>query len=194
MPAVAIVSERVIAPRSYGPLRGADAVETGGRPHRGRRQRETHADPARSETPSTHGSTSHGNREIARPPAARGTRTDVAVFDGTRQGRSMGPKGPGKTACLLRSIGLMMAAPVTDHGVVRGTIPQAEQRGASMKKSRYLVSCGLVLAFAGASAAFAQMATKVAFQTDREEDGNEDGNIRIYLMNENGSNQEALTD
>jgi hypothetical protein len=27
-------------------------------------------DPARSETPSTHGSTSHGNREIPRPPAA----------------------------------------------------------------------------------------------------------------------------
>jgi len=63
---------RVLSRESYGPLRGADAVETGGRPHRGRRQRETHADPARSETPSTHGSTSHGNREIPRPPAARG--------------------------------------------------------------------------------------------------------------------------
>ncbi len=62
------VSSRVI----FGQLRGADAVETGGRPHRLRRYRETHPAPARSETPSTHGSTSHGNREIPRPPAARG--------------------------------------------------------------------------------------------------------------------------
>jgi hypothetical protein len=31
-------------------------VETGGSPHRTRRQREMRADPARSETPSTHGS------------------------------------------------------------------------------------------------------------------------------------------
>jgi len=54
-------------------LRGADVVDTGGRLHRLRRQREPQADPARSETPSTHGSTSHGNREIPRPPAARGT-------------------------------------------------------------------------------------------------------------------------
>ena len=54
-------------------LRGADVVDTGGRPHRLRCYRETQADPARSETPSTHGSTSHGNREIPRPPAARGT-------------------------------------------------------------------------------------------------------------------------
>ena len=53
-------------------LRGADVVDTGGRPHRSRRNRETREDPARSETPSTHGSTSYGNREIPRPPAARG--------------------------------------------------------------------------------------------------------------------------
>jgi hypothetical protein len=53
-------------------LRGADVVDTGGRPHRLRRYRETQADPARSETPSTYGSTSRGNREIPRPPAPRG--------------------------------------------------------------------------------------------------------------------------
>ena len=63
---------RVSSREILGQLRGADAVETGGRPHRARRYRETRKDPARSETPSTHGSTSHGNREIPRPPAARG--------------------------------------------------------------------------------------------------------------------------
>ena len=54
-------------------LRGADAVDACGRPHRLRRQRKTQADPARSETPSTYGSTSHGNREIPQSPASRGT-------------------------------------------------------------------------------------------------------------------------
>ena len=63
---------RVSSREIYGQLRGADAVETGGRPHQSRRYRETRTDPARSETPSTHGSTSHGNREIPRPPAVRG--------------------------------------------------------------------------------------------------------------------------
>ena len=63
---------RVLSREICGQLRGADAVETGGRPHRSRRQRETRADPARSETPSTHGSTSRGSREIPRPPAAEG--------------------------------------------------------------------------------------------------------------------------
>jgi len=63
---------RISSRESFGQLRGADAVETGGRPHRARRYRETRADPARSETPSTHGNTSHGNREIPRPPAAEG--------------------------------------------------------------------------------------------------------------------------
>ncbi len=62
---------RVLSRENGGQLRGADAVDTGGRPHPSRRQRETRRDPARSETPSTHGSTSHGNREIPRSPAAR---------------------------------------------------------------------------------------------------------------------------
>jgi hypothetical protein len=55
---------RVLSREIHEPLQGADAVEDGGRPHRARRQRKTQPDPARSETPSTHGSTSHGNREI----------------------------------------------------------------------------------------------------------------------------------
>src|SRR5574337_477834 len=49
-------------------LRGADAVRRGGRPHPVRRQRETHRDPARSETPGMPGSAMYGNREIPRPP------------------------------------------------------------------------------------------------------------------------------
>ena len=64
---------RVSSRESFGQLRGADAVETGGRPHRARRYRETRTDPARSETPSTHGSTSHGSWEIPRPPAVEGS-------------------------------------------------------------------------------------------------------------------------
>jgi RNA-directed DNA polymerase len=63
---------RVLSREIFGQLRGADAVVTGGRQHRSHRQREMREDPARSETPSTHGSTSHGNREIPQPPAARG--------------------------------------------------------------------------------------------------------------------------
>lgn len=53
--------------------RGADAVEEGGRQHPGRRYREALRDPARSETPSTYGNTSHGSREIPFPPAVDGT-------------------------------------------------------------------------------------------------------------------------
>ena len=63
---------RVSSREILGSLRGADAVETGGRPHRTRRQRETRTEPARSETPSTHGSASQGNREIPRLPAVGG--------------------------------------------------------------------------------------------------------------------------
>jgi hypothetical protein len=63
---------RVLSREIFGQLRGADAVERSGRPHRARRYRETLPDPARSETPSTHGNTSHGNREIPHPPEAGG--------------------------------------------------------------------------------------------------------------------------
>ena len=72
-PAGRVLSREIHAPgRKPWVLRGADAVEVSGRPHRPRRQRETRRDPARSETPSRQGSASHGNREIQRPPAAEG--------------------------------------------------------------------------------------------------------------------------
>jgi hypothetical protein len=45
-------------------LRGADAVEVSGRPHRPRRYREMRQDPAQSEASRMCGNNSHGNREI----------------------------------------------------------------------------------------------------------------------------------
>jgi hypothetical protein len=51
-------------------LRDADAVGESGRLHRVHRYREVCQSPARSETPSTYGDTSHGNREIPSPPRA----------------------------------------------------------------------------------------------------------------------------
>lgn len=49
-------------------LRDADAVGESGRLHLRRRYREVPRDPARSQTPCTYQSTSHGNREIPRSP------------------------------------------------------------------------------------------------------------------------------
>jgi len=49
-------------------LRDADAVGESGRLHPVRRYRKVCRDPARSQTPGTYGSTSHGNREIPRSP------------------------------------------------------------------------------------------------------------------------------
>ena len=63
---------RVSSRENCGQLQGADAVDTGGRLNRSRRYRETRTDSARSETPSTHRSTSRGSREIPRPPAVEG--------------------------------------------------------------------------------------------------------------------------
>ena len=51
-------------------LRGADAVRRSGRPHPAPRYRKRRRDPARSETPSTYGNTSHENREIPWSPVA----------------------------------------------------------------------------------------------------------------------------
>ena len=51
-------------------LRDADAVGESGRPHPVHRYREVQRSPARSETPSTYGSTSRGNREIPGTPRA----------------------------------------------------------------------------------------------------------------------------
>ena len=51
-------------------LRDADAVGESGRPHPLHRHREVQRSPARSETPSTYGNTSRGNREIPSSPKA----------------------------------------------------------------------------------------------------------------------------
>ena len=59
---------RVSSRESYGPLRGADAVEVGGRRDSVRCHREAHRDPARSETPGMCGNTSRENRESPSPP------------------------------------------------------------------------------------------------------------------------------
>ncbi len=59
-----VLSREIHAPPRGGLLRGADAVELGGRQNPRRREGETRWDPARSETPGMHASTSHGNREI----------------------------------------------------------------------------------------------------------------------------------
>jgi hypothetical protein len=48
-------------------LRGADAVHTGGRPHRRQRHRELPPDPARSENPGMHGISMRENREVPSP-------------------------------------------------------------------------------------------------------------------------------
>ena|SRR3990172_11418663 len=66
-------------------LRGADAVGESGRPHPGRRQRETHRDPARSETPCMYGNTSRENREVPCPPATDGAAGRVGKSKDTRR-------------------------------------------------------------------------------------------------------------
>jgi hypothetical protein len=66
----ALTGERAgrVFSRVRNSLRDADAVRRSGRPHRVHRYREVCLSPARSETPSTHADTSHGNREIPSPP------------------------------------------------------------------------------------------------------------------------------
>jgi hypothetical protein len=66
-------------------LRGADVVRRGGRQHPGRREREAFWDPARSETPGTHGNTSHGNREVPCPPAADGAEGRIGKSEDVRR-------------------------------------------------------------------------------------------------------------
>lgn len=53
-------------------LRDADAVGESGRLHLAHRYREVLQGPARSETPSTHGNTSRGSREVPCTPEADG--------------------------------------------------------------------------------------------------------------------------
>ena len=56
-----------IEPRNQG-VRGADAVETSGRPHLQQRYCELVEDPARSKNPCMHGVSMRENREIPCPP------------------------------------------------------------------------------------------------------------------------------
>jgi hypothetical protein len=59
-----ILSCEINAPPQGGLLRGADAVELGGRRNLQRREGERLRDPARSESPGMYASTLRGNREI----------------------------------------------------------------------------------------------------------------------------------
>jgi hypothetical protein len=65
-----VLSREIHAPPRGGLLRGADAVEIGGRQNVRYRQGEMSQDLARSETPSMYGRTSRGNREVPRSSAA----------------------------------------------------------------------------------------------------------------------------
>jgi hypothetical protein len=81
-----VSSREIHAPmRKHRVLRGADAVETGGRQHRVCRQREAHRDPARSETPGTHGINSHGNREVLVSSAVEGIADRIEKPKGERR-------------------------------------------------------------------------------------------------------------
>ena len=66
-------------------LRDADAVGESGRQHRTHRHREMRSGPARSETPSTYGNTSHENREILCSPTADGAVGRVGKSKDTRR-------------------------------------------------------------------------------------------------------------
>jgi hypothetical protein len=59
-----VLSCEIHAPPRGGLLRGADAVEKGGRQDLLCREGERQQDPAQSETPGMYASTSRGNREI----------------------------------------------------------------------------------------------------------------------------------
>ena len=59
--------------RKQQALQGADALEISGRQHRVHRHRKVHLTPARSKTPSMHGTILRGNREIPRLSAGERT-------------------------------------------------------------------------------------------------------------------------
>jgi len=71
--------------RKLRTLRGADALEEGGRQHRACRYREARPDPARSETPRTHGINLYGNREIPASSAAMGAAGRIVKPQGERR-------------------------------------------------------------------------------------------------------------
>ncbi len=81
-----VSSREINAPlREQWVLRGADAVEEGGRQNRARRHRKARRDPARSQTPRMHGSTSHGSREIPRLSAVIGAAERIGNPKGSRR-------------------------------------------------------------------------------------------------------------
>ena len=61
---------QVLSRESESPLRGADAVERGGRLHLTCRHGETRQGPARSKTLCMYGRISRGSREVPHPPVA----------------------------------------------------------------------------------------------------------------------------
>ena len=71
--------------RATGTLQGADGVETGGRQHWTCRYREARPDPARSETPRTHGINLYGNREIPASSEVEGTADRIVKPQGERR-------------------------------------------------------------------------------------------------------------
>jgi len=78
-------SREIHAPGIPRVPRGADAVEMSGRSHRARRPRKARSDPARSETRRMHGNLSHGNREIPRLSAVKGTADRIGKFKDVRR-------------------------------------------------------------------------------------------------------------
>ena len=74
-----------VSSRESNLLRGADAVEVGGRPHSVHRHREMARNPARSQTPCMYGNTSRENREVPCPPAADGAAGRVGKSKDTRR-------------------------------------------------------------------------------------------------------------
>jgi hypothetical protein len=83
----ALTGERAgrVFSRERTSLRDADAVGEGGRPHPGRRYRETPGSPARSETPCMLGHTSRENRESLGSPVADGAAGRVGKSMDTRR-------------------------------------------------------------------------------------------------------------
>jgi len=83
----ALTEERTgrVSSRESNLLRGADAVEEGGRPYLSCRQRKTRRDPARSETLRTHRHISHGNREVRWLPATRVVADRIGKSKDTRR-------------------------------------------------------------------------------------------------------------
>ena len=81
-----VLSREILGPqRKLRPLRGADALDLSGRQHRTCRYREARLDPARSETPRTHGINLYGNRDIPSSSVVKGTADRIVKPKGERR-------------------------------------------------------------------------------------------------------------